>query len=163
MKATIYIPDDQAKIYEYAKEKLGESISKTFVKCLERELRNARLKLGRIVFDLYDEKTDRVQKKSFEGRFIVGTENQPEKFLFDEEVEGMRGGGGYAVAVTKGGRLAVFTFDNHQEQIVRFTKYEDFDEFKNAEMDNRYPMYPESLVQAVASEVGIERIEDMDI
>jgi hypothetical protein len=161
MKATIYIPDDQAKIYGDAKEKLGESISKTFLKCLERELESAKLKTGRIVVEISDEKTDRVTKKAFEGRFIVGSPNNPEMFYFDEGT-GVHGGGGYAVAVTKANRLVVLGF-GRDENITGFTVHDDFDEFKNAEIDNRYPMYPETLIQAVAAEVGIEHIEDLDI
>ena len=111
-----------------------------------------------------DEETDRRTKKAFEGRFVVGDADNPEKFYFDEEKTGIRdaGHGGYAVAVTKANRLVVLEFNRDQE-IINFRVYEDFDGFKQAEIDNRYPMYPETLIQAAAAELNIEHIEDMDI
>jgi hypothetical protein len=164
MKATIYIPDDQAKTYEDAKGTLGESISKTFLKCLERELENAKLKTGRVVVEIFDEETGRHTKKAFEGRFVVGSANNPENFYFDPEKTGIHdaGHGGYAVAVTKANRLAVLEF-NRDGDATQFRVHDDFDDFKGAEVDNRYPMYPDTLIQAVAAEVGVEHIEDLDI
>jgi hypothetical protein len=162
MKATIYIPDDQAKVYEDAKDKLGESISKTFLKCLERELENAKLKTGRIVVDLLDEKSGRYTKKAFEGRFIVGSDQSPEAFSFDEEKTGIRGGGDYAVAITKANRLAVLSF-NGDRDATGLTVHDDFDELKSALDDGRYPTYPETLIQAVAAEMDIEHVDEMDI
>lgn len=161
MKATIYIPDDQAKVYEDAKEKLGESISKTFLKCLERELESAKLKTGRIVVGLLDEKTGRYTKKAFEGRFIVGCDEAPEEFSFDEEKTGVRGGGDYAVAITKANRLAVLSF-NGDGEATDLKVHKDFEDLKNA-TDDHSPTYPETLIQAVAAELDIEHIEEMDI
>ena len=160
MKATIYIPDDQANVYEEAKEKLGESISKTFVRCLQRELENVKLKTDRIVVDLYDKETGRYAKKAFEGRFIVGSSNEGEDFFWLEE-SGIRGGGAYSVAVTKANRLAVLYFD-HDKNVTDLDTFEDFDRFQSAG-DSAGDKYPPSLVQAVGAEVGVEVIEDLDI
>jgi hypothetical protein len=165
LKATIYIPEDQSHIYENAKEKLGESISKTFLKCLERELESVRQKTGRIVVEIRDPKTDRVTKKAFEGRFLIGSEDQGEEFHFGEEDGSIRDAGysAYAVAITKppANRLAVLFFD--RDGCIDFNVYDDFDEFKSAEIDNKYPLYPKSLVSAVASELDIDVIEELDI
>lgn len=163
MKATIYIPEDKAKVYEDAKEKLGESISKTFVECLERKLENAKLKTGRIVVPVYDKDTGRVTKKCFEGRFLIGGLDRGEDFYYPENsgIQNMAGCGGYSVALMKADRLAVLHFDSNG-QVICFDVLEDFDELSNAE-DSGYEKYPPSLVQAVGAEVGVEIIEDLDI
>ena len=163
MKATIYIPDDQAPIYEEAKQKLGESISKTFVRCLARELESAKLKTSRIVFELRNESTYRVSKKAFEGRFIVADAERPENFYFDEATTGIRdaGHGGYAIAVTKAKQLAVLEFDGDR-YVVEFKVHKDFDDFKNATIDT-YQAYPDSLIAAVAAELDVEHVEELDI
>jgi hypothetical protein len=93
----------------------------------------------------------------------VGHSNNPEPFDF-EESSGMsnRQHGGYAVAVTKADRLVIMEA-NRDEEIAEFTVYDDFDDFKDSLIDNRYPMYPESLIAAVAAELGVNHIEDLDI
>ena len=160
MKATIYIPEEKAKIYEDAKEKLGESISKTFLNCLERELENARLKTERIVVEINYEQADHPTKKAFEGRFIVGTLNSPFEVVGDP---GLWKPVSYAVAITRANRLVVLTFDPHEEEYTDLAVHEDFEEFKNQMIDNQFPVYPESLIHAVAAAMDIEHIEDLDI
>lgn len=164
MKATIYISADQAKVYEDAKSKLGESISKTFLRCLERELKNAKAETGRIVIDILDSETGRHAKKAFEGRFLVGDANHGEEFQFDPQKTGVSGGGDYSVALTKAGRIAVLEF-NDDGEISSMAVHENFEEFKAATTDGTpsYPLYPDALIQAVASEMDIEHIEELDI
>jgi hypothetical protein len=164
MKATIYIPDDQSKIYEDAKEKLGDSISKTFLRCLERELENAKLRTGRIVVEIHDVDTGRVSKKAFEGRFIVGDESSPEEFRFSggEGITHSRGHGGYAVASTKANRIVVLEFDS-DNNVTDMSVHDNYDDFAGAQVDGGYPQYPETLIQAVAAELEFDRIEDLDI
>jgi hypothetical protein len=106
MKATIYIPDEKAALYEQAKEKLSNSISETFVRCLERALENRRISVGRIVVELQDEPTGRICKQAFEGAWIIGDENRGEQHRFNETKTGLRGGGEYSVARTKKGGLS---------------------------------------------------------
>jgi hypothetical protein len=163
MKATIYIPDEQSGIYTEAKEKLGESVSKTFLKCLERELAALKAETGRIVVEVVDPGTERSAKKAFEGRWVVGSAEKPERFEYDEEVTGLRGGGYYAVAATKAGRLVVLGHDERGEQVTEFVVHDTFEDFSTSLVDGRYPTYPESLIQAVAAEMAIDRIEEMDI
>jgi hypothetical protein len=40
--------------------------------------------------------------------------------------------------------------------------YASFEEFSDAE-DDHAPRYPESLIAAVAADVGVDRIEELDI
>lgn len=164
MNATIYIPDEQEHLYSAARIQLGDSLSKIIVRCLERELENMKLKAERIVVEIYDEHSDRRTKKAFEGSFIIGSEAEGEEFSFEEGSEiTMMSHGGYAVAVTKASRIVVLEFDR-DDNATDLQVYDDFEEFQNATMDNgRYPSYPESLIQAVASDLGIEHIENLDI
>ena len=159
MKATIYIPDDQAKVYQDAKEKLGESISKTFVRCLERELENERGKIRRIVFECVNSYSGEMSKKAFEGRFIVGTEDGGGK------IEGPANSPAgweicdcYSVAVTKANRLAVLQFVTaHPETVAEFKVFDNLDEFKAAG-------YPPILIYTVEGCLHYERnVEDLDI
>jgi hypothetical protein len=163
MKATIYIPEDKAAFYEKAKEELGGTISATFVRCIERELEARRLETAKIVVELYDCERDRTTKKAFEGRWLIGDESEGEPHLFDEEKTGIRGGGHYSVALTAKGRIAVLEQDPHQTSSSSFDVFQDFGELKAAELDGRYPKYPDSLVSAVADALGVDHVEHLDI
>ena len=164
MQVTICIPDDQASIYEQAKAQLGGSVSEAFVRCLARELENAKQRTGRIVVRISDGE-GRIARKAFEGQFIVGSETEPEEFEFDPTPgiasPAPKHCGKYSVAVTKANRLVILEFDG--DKIFGFNVHEDFDEFKDTSIDTKYPDYPETLIQAVADEMDIEFIEVLDI
>lgn len=162
MKATIYIPEDKAELYEKAKAELGGTISAAFVRCMERELEIKRATMNRIVVKIWDQEKERGVKKAFEGRWIVGNERFPEEFWFDENKTGISGGGTYAVAVTKQNRIVVASGQKNQD-LNSFEVHEDLEDFTEAEVDNRYPMYPESLIAAVKGEFGVDHIEELDI
>jgi hypothetical protein len=161
MKATIYIPDERAEVYEQAKKELGESISATFLKCLQRELEAKRQKTERIVVGLYDGDNDRTTKKSFEGRWLIGDAEGGEKHLFDQERTGISGGGDYSVAVTSKGRLVLVTFDHKTDCPQWLAVYESFDDMKNPQRAE--DALPESLISAIASELEVDHVEHMDI
>ena len=161
MKATIYIPDAQYKLYEDAREKLGDSISATFLRCLERELEQQRQAVGRIVVTVTE--NERSIKKAFEGRWIIGNETNGERFDFSENDGVSHTGGfeGYSVALTKAGRIVVL---QHRDQEVNdFEVFEDYEDFAGATLDGGYPRFPTSLELAVAAELDIDRVEDLDI
>lgn len=162
MKATIYIPENKSEVYEKAKVELGDSISATFVRCLERELASKRLETERIVVQILD-KEERAIKKAFEGRWIVGAGIRAmEDHSFDQENTGIQGGAAYSVAVTKNGRLVVVAAKSKNDDLEEFEVYDDFDEFSTSETGN-YPRYPASLIAAVADGLDIDHIEDLDI
>ena len=116
---------------------------------------------NRIVVELLDEDSGRTSKKAFEGRFIVGNANNGERFYWPEDSTAMAGGlDDYAVAVTKKNRLVVLVF--RLGGCVRFEDFDDFEDLKDAQ-DEAGPSYPEELIHAVASGLGIEHIEDLDI
>ncbi len=153
MKATIYIPEEKAKLYEEAKEKLSDSISETFVRCLETALANKRIETERIIVEIENPENGRITKKAFEGRWLL----EDETHQFDYEATGIRGGDTYSVALTKRGALAVVTDRS-------FELYPGLEDLKRAtDGSEMYPRYPESLVNAVASELGEDRIEELDI
>ncbi len=158
MKATIYIPDEKAELYEKAKEQLGGTISATFVRCIERELEAKQLETEKIVVEIaaYDD-PGRVTKKAFQGRWIIGDEKQGEQHWFDQEKSGIRGGGTYSVAVTGKGKIVVVTFDSRTDWADELLVYENFEGLKNAEI------HPDSLIAAVACGLDIDHIEHLDI
>ena len=106
MKATIYIPDDKYKVYEDARQKLGDSISAIFLRCLERELAQHKQTVGRIVVTINDNGTP--CKKAFEGRWIWGSADEGQKVdLLADDKGGHYNVFGYSVAVTKARRVVV--------------------------------------------------------
>lgn len=162
MKTSIYIPDDKQQLFERAKTELGESISTTFVRCLERELEAKKLETGRIVVDIYDQRNDRRSKKAFEGRWIIGDEDAGETYGFDYEKTGVRGSQEYSVAQTVKGKLVVYSHSQGETVSTDFEVYEGFEQMRSAE-DGNYPRHPESLIAAVADALEIDHIEVLDI
>jgi hypothetical protein len=59
--------------------------------------------------------------------------------------------------------LAVLFFGLSSTHVEDFKVFENFEEFKNASRGDGLTRYPESLIQAVASELEIEHIENLDI
>jgi hypothetical protein len=159
MKTTLYVPDEKVALYERAKEELGESLSSTFIKCLERELAMRKLKTERIVVEVTDRQTDRSTKKAFQGRWLVASDRQPEQFWF--EGGGASGSGFYAVAQSAKGTLVVLSGENDEEW-NELTYHGDFDDFKDAK-DGVYSRYPDSLIAAVAEELDLDYAEELDI
>jgi len=160
MKATIYIPENKSDLYEKAKTELGDSISATFVRCLERELESKRIQTDRIVVEISGDE-DRITKKAFEGRWLVGGPGGGEKHFYDE-TSSIQGGGAYSVALTKRGQIAVCTWDRY-DLIRWFTVHPDYDDFSTHVDQGGYPGYPPTLISAVAAELGIDHVEDLDI
>jgi hypothetical protein len=154
MKATVYIPEDKAELYEKAKAELGGTISATFVRCLERELETKRAATDRIVVKIFNRDTERTEKKAFVGRWIV----QDEEHWFDEQTTGVQGGGLYSVAVTKERRIVVVSGPKNDD-FDTFAVHEDLDDLCASSTYS----YPESLIAAVKNELGIDHIEELDI
>ncbi|HLX43599.1 MAG TPA: hypothetical protein VKR43_09205 [Bryobacteraceae bacterium] len=159
MKATVYIPEDKAELYEKAKAELGGTISATFLRCLEQELEMKRAATGRIVVTLYDRKVDRVVKKAFVGRWIIfeGEENQ-----FDVTTSGFQCRGMYSVAITKERRIVVVSGKKNDTPDT-FEVYDDLDDFAAAEAMDGDPKYPQGLIAAVKVALGFDHIEELDI
>jgi hypothetical protein len=122
---------------------------------------------GRIVVEIREQFTGcptRTSKKAFEGRWIVGTPDNPELHVF-KPIGGYIGGERYAVAVTKQNRIVVLSpnVDESEEARDCFAIYDDLDDFSSANIENQYPRFPESLIAAVKYELGVDHTEEMDI
>jgi hypothetical protein len=157
MKATIYIPEDKADLYEKARAELGGTISAAFVRCMERELEAKRAATNRIIVEIYDKDSGRYSKKAFEGRWLVGDPRLLEEHVFPEQM----GSALFAVAATRQNRIVVVSGEA-QEDLVSFEVYSDVEDFASAN-DAGWPRYPESLVAAVKGELGLDHIEELDI
>lgn len=142
-------------------------MSAMFLRCLERELKSKRQEIGRLVVELKDA-NGRLAKKAFEGRWLVGDAENSENFWFDYKKTGISEDGthgGYSVAITKAGRIVVVcrNVSTHTNE-DSFEVHDNFQAFSNATVsDGRYPMYPETLVQAVADELGEDYAEELNI
>src|SRR5260370_79704 len=140
MKATIYIPEDKKDLYEKAKSTLNDSISETFVRCLERELSNRKLQTERIVVELEDPHTSRLSKKAFKGAWLIGSESEGERYHTTEGGPGF--GGEFSVARTEAGRLVVIAKHGSGDFPEDMRVFADFDEFSKSEIDNQYQEFP---------------------
>lgn len=161
MKATIYIPDDKAELYERAKAKLSDSISQTFLRCLETALEHQRITTERIVLDVVIPNSEHLRKIAFEGAWLIGSATEGETHAFEAR-SGVSGGGPYSVARTKKGGLLVAEFNEYGD-ITEWGTFTDYRDFSTAQIDGKYPKFPESLLSAVASVLGEEHVEELDI
>jgi hypothetical protein len=108
-----------------------------------------------IVVEVEETETGRTRKKQFDGVWLIGDENGAEDFQHDNGSL-LSYGGGYSVALTK--RNAIVIFDRHHDgSIVRHNIFESFDDLRRDEH------FPQSLISAVAGELGVEYIEEMDV
>ncbi|MBL8231027.1 MAG: hypothetical protein JNL98_21225 [Bryobacterales bacterium] len=157
-RTNIYIPDQDMELFEAAKREIGDSMSATFIRCLKRELDIKRAQTGRITVKVSENTT-----KAFDGRWIIGSAEGGEEHSFDG-TQGIYGTSPYSVAITRANRIVVVTFDKYNEQADDFEVYDDFDCMSKAEADCLgHPAYPDSLIQAVAAELDIEIVEELDI
>jgi hypothetical protein len=164
MKTTLYIPDNKLELYETAKKELGDSVSATFLQCIERELAEKRLRIEQIIVEIQDATTERIEKKAFRGRWILGDADEGELHVWDEEKTGIRGGAHYSVAVTAKNAIAVFdrgTEDGYWDHYAVFSG--GFDEFRDSCDSDSCARFPGSLINAVAAELDVNHIEHLDI
>ena len=160
MKATVYIPDEYAELYEEARKKLPASIGQIFIECLKRALENHRTAAGRIVVDIQEEKTGRVTRKAFDGVWLVGGRSAGEVHFFEDRIGATIHI--YSVACTKKGVIVVIEF-NRYGQAVEFQDYFGFEDF-STQSTEAGSYYPESLVSAVSQKLGLEPlVEVLDI
>lgn len=156
-KVSIYVSDGNMSLYESAKSQLGDSVSSVFVRCLERELEANKIETNRIIVEIRDPRYDGVlRRRAFAGVWLIGSASASESYWYalgaPDDAEEAR----YSVARTKRNQIAVFAWDG--AEIVSMAVWQNFDDFASPKHD-----YPENFIQAVASKLGVERIEELDI
>jgi len=162
---TIYLPESAVATWDAAKEKLGESMGSIVNDCLERKLAEAlAIKemdangFDRIVIDVLDDADrDRVRQKSFKGYWLFEG-LQP---LNDGDGGSWDGGTEFSVARTAKGSLAVY-IRNDRNDGGDLHVFETFEEFRDHEPGG-YSFAPQNIISAVAAELAVEHIEDLDI
>ena len=162
---TIYLPESAVATWDDAKEKLGESMGSIVNDCLERKLAEAlAIKemdangFDRIVIDVLDDADrDRVRQKSFKGYWLFEG-LQP---LNDGDGVFWAGSMTFSVARTAKGSLAVYIRDDKNDG-GDLDVFETFEEFRDHQSDN-IPFAPQNIISAVAAELAVEHIEDIDI
>lgn len=151
MKTSIYIPDEKQDLFERAKKDLGDSISSTFVRCLEQELENKRHATGRIIVEVQNEHGSPV-RKAFEGRWLVGTAETGVSHDEGQTSTSLATDKRYSVAVTKRRQLVVLIHGESPYPELRI--HSSLDDFGGGD----YPIGLWSDVQFVLGDV-----EDLDI
>ncbi len=159
MRTNLYIPDEKTEVYERAKAELGDSLSATFVRCLENELRLKQLQQRRIVFDARTADGG-ASKKAFEGHWLIGSTERPAQFT-DESGNIVRfhpsgDVARYAVARSTKGKIVVLYLD--ENGCRAFAPFDTFEEFRDS--PNRHPL---ALVEAVGKQLGVQVVEELDL
>lgn len=158
---TITISDAEMGKVEQAQAVFGDEFSSRILRHMERELEVARAKKSRLLVTIYNEETGRNRRLAFEGRWLVGNEREGD--WCPSRTHENAPSGHYSVALTKRGGIVVVEFNRHQDA-VRWEAHEDYDDFAGAsDRWSSTPLYPEALIQTVAHELGIERVEEIEV
>lgn len=159
MKASIYIPVDKEDLYREAKKKLGDGVSSTFIRCIQRELEELTLKTGRIVVEITSRRTGVTSQKAFEGLWLIANADGGEEFWFGEG-ESVQGKVILSVAKTVKGRIVILEWID--DEAIEFEVYEDLAAVECAKVEG-YPRFPKSFLDELANTLGVDRIEVLDI
>jgi hypothetical protein len=148
MKLNLYVSEENVPLVDRAKKEMGDdSLSTMFIQCLKARLPSD-VPSGDLETIVMQHGT---LKKRFQGRYIFGSSESTLEF----------DGGMYTVARSKQDRLVVeYSGSAHPNAIddeSTVNVYENFAEMAEAED------LPSSLKAAVAEELGLEYIEDLDI
>ena len=96
----------------------------------------------------------RIRKRRFDGACLIGDESSGEDYNFDEDGNGGGGRASYSVALTQRAGIVVLTHDQDHVFLKSFAGFDDL------QTDGGLPT---SLLSAVAAELGIEYVEEMEV
>jgi hypothetical protein len=126
--------------------------------------RTENMETERIVIDMQEDYGRKV-KKAFQGRWIVGDDKHPEWHGWPGEGYPGGEGGYFAVAITTANRLVVLVLLMEDGLVTDMHVHEDYEYFAVGRDQNGKGsvIYPPSLIAAVAAELKIEHVEELDI
>jgi hypothetical protein len=163
---TLYVKDADLPLVEKAKEKLGDSLSATFIDCIRQRLQEQEQDLSsmdRITIETRSKNGAPTIRKSFEGRWLVCPESDDLTAEPDNSGVGWDYNIVYGLARTRKGALVVYEHDpRFVDGAATMEIYDSFDEIKNAR-DNGYQMYPDNVIGAFAEVLGETHSIDLDI
>jgi hypothetical protein len=165
---TIYVKDEDAPLWEEAKEVIGESLSSFLTSQLRQAVAAKRAEaqgLERIVLSFQD--TGRKPRRvAFYGRWIISPEDPWKKKTYGVSNDQ------YAVALSGRGNFVVFNFDDGKKDAAGFYKWGELLHFKSFDdalvaLSNREPEDaesdpPDGLITIAMHKAGVV-IEELDI
>jgi hypothetical protein len=148
----IYIKESDVPLVERAEKNLppDSSLSSLFVEFLKERF-PAGLTRGSKLQKIKLSVGDPPITKVFEGTWLFGNGDrfgihaEPDENSFVQWSSKVY----YSAALTKKGQIAMYEWDEDDET-GRMEVFKDFDEIREALIDNRYPAYPENILAAVA-------------
>jgi predicted CopG family antitoxin len=156
----IYIRDADKDVWDKAEKLTGAaSFSQLITDLLrdyvEREKRKQEvlsMATKTIQFEVENKDTGRMSKKSFQGRWVVSTDDRLE--AADPQY---MAGTAYVAAITAQGRIFLGYFSpNNGDHLESYTVYDSFGQVEWAE-------WPTELLAAVADELNQDFVEELDI
>lgn len=162
---TLYVKETDLPLIEKAKKKLGDSLSAVFIDCVRERVDHARGngEEHKITLLFWNDNEQPVIKKSFAGTWLVGHENRGIRAEQDESGVSWDAGAEYSIALSKQGKLVVYTQHCNDGFSPSMEIYDDFETMRDDEIDNRYPRYPENVIAETAAALGKPHEIEMDI
>lgn len=162
---TLYIKDSDLELWDRAQNELGGSLSAMFIECLKTRLAKVEDlgKMAKISLEFWNADEQPVIKKSFTGRWLVGDaangigpEQDDSGVSWDWKLR-------YSVAQTAQGRIVVYEAYEDDSHAPGMEVYDNFEALQGAEIDNRYPRYPQNIIAETAAALGEPYEIELDI
>ena len=151
---TIYVRDEDLPLWDKAQKELGQSLSATFADCLREQLERTKITrsktMGKITITQWNDHDEPVVRKSFIGRWLVPPEDEHRT-----GEDGWDAGACWAVAETKKGAIAVYSFHCNDQWGPSFDVFGSLEEVEGE--------VPEDIISAAAQELGIPYEMELDI
>jgi hypothetical protein len=153
---TLYVKDSDLELITKAKSQLGNSMSALFVDCVrERMNRSATTpvdKMAKIVLLFWNEKDEPSIRKSFIGRWLVGSEEGGPRA--EDDTECWDAGAEWSIAQSEKGAIVVYRQHCNQRFAPTMATYRDFEEFRTATGERGNVLYPQNVIAEAASALG---------
>jgi len=148
---TIYIREGDKELWEEAERLAGDSFSAFLTERVREYVEERKERVPgdseRIILELED-REGRPLKKAFRGRWLVSPNEELRTGDFVSDC--------YAVAISENDNFVVYTWNINGACPPR---YEVFSSFEDMEEDD----LPPDIVAAVAAELGLDYVEELDI
>ena len=165
---SVYVKNEDLPVWENAQKAHGKSLSSLITQLL-RKYTEERMPVAEVnaagmkkitVVTCDSEELQRI-KHSFTGKWLID-ENHAVAPIDDGDgiLRGHKTR--YALAQTQKGALVVYEFSVDDDP-ASMEVYDSFEDIQAADIDNRYPLYPENVLASFASALGEEFVIEHDI
>ncbi len=155
---TIYVKDADLPLMKRAESELGVSLSALFAECLKEHLERAQAKGGidsmsKLSVTLWNQRGEPSIHKSFVGRWLVAPEDDMR--ATEDDVENWDAGACWAIAQTRKGSFAVYSFHCNGMWKPSLEVCDSLDDLQGE--------VPESILAEAASELRVPYEIELDI